>query len=379
MYTWQQPEWPAYIYNRNVLSPEMQQYLKQLGELSGIYGCMTTDDRAAVLVESVVSNAMDTSEIEGESLDRHSVRSLIKHFLQLAPPVAGRIPQKEHGVAAMMVENRKMISEPLSENYLHKLHELILSHERDNVLMKITLGQYRMSPESMQIVSGAIGYETVHFEAPPSSQVAQEMEAFIKWFNDTAPKASQGGTLSGVERAAIAHLWFETIHPYDDGNGRIGRAIADKALSQDAGQPVLFNVASVLLKNRNDYYERLSDASLTLDVQEWVTWFVNVTLKAQSLAKEGIDRVLEKTRYWDKCSKLPINDRQQKAINKMFALNPKDFGMTTKKYVSITKCSKATASRDLAQLQEWGCFEVEGQGRGTRYNLNISVPKKPEI
>lgn len=336
---------------------------------------MSADDSASVLVESMVSNAMDTSKIEGENLDRHSVRSSIKQFLQLAPPSTGRASQKESGVAAMMVENRKTVCEPLSASYLHKLHELILNHERDNVLVKINLGQYRTSPEPMQIVSGAIGYETVHYEAPPSSQVPQEMEVFITWFNDTAPKVGQGANLSGVERAAIAHLWFETIHPYDDGNGRVGRAIADKALSQDAGQAVLFNVASVMLKNRNEYYERLNDASLTLDVQEWVSWFVNVTLKAQSIAKEGIDRVLEKTRYWDKYSQLPINDRQQKAINKMFALNPQDFGMTTKKYVSITQCSKATASRDLVQLQEWGCFEVDGQGRGTRYNLNIPVPR----
>ena len=375
MYTWQRPEWPTYSYNRDELNSEIQQYLKQLGELSGIYGCMSADDSASVLVESMVSNAMDTSKIEGENLDRHSVRSSIKQFLQLAPPTTGRASQKESGVAAMMVENRKTVCEPLSASYLHKLHELILNHERDNVLVKINLGQYRTSPEPMQIVSGAIGYETVHYEAPPSSQVPQEMEVFIRWFNDTAPKAGQGANLSGVERAAIAHLWFETIHPYDDGNGRVGRAIADKALSQDAGQAVLFNVASVMLKNRNEYYERLNDASLTLDVQEWVSWFVNVTLKAQSIAKEGIDRVLEKTRYWDKYSQLPINDRQQKAINKMFALNPQDFGMTTKKYVSITQCSKATASRDLAQLHEWGCFEVDGQGRGTRYNLNIPAPR----
>ncbi len=372
MYTWQRPNWPNYTYDRNALSPEIRQYLKQLGELSGIYGGMSTDDRAAVLVESMVSNAMDTSEIEGERLDRQSVRSSIKQFLHLAPTESGRVSQKDLGVAAMMVENRKMIFEPLSASYLHKLHELVLSHERDNVLMKINLGQYRTSPEPMQIVSGAIGYETVHFEAPPSSQVPQEMEVFIEWFNNTAPGASEEGTLSGVERAAIAHLWFETIHPYDDGNGRIGRAIADKAFSQDAGQPVLFNVASVLLKNRSDYYARLNDASLTLDVQKWVTWFVDITLQAQSLAKEGIDRVLEKTRYWDTYNHLPINERQRKAINKMFALNPKDFGMTTKKYVSITKCSKATASRDLGQLLEWRCFVVEGQGRGTRYNLNCN-------
>jgi len=186
-----------------------------------------------------------------------------------------------------------------------------------------------------------------------------------------APGGKQASTVTGVERAAIAHLWFEIIHPYDDGNGRVGRALVDKALSQDAGQPVLANVASVLLENRNDYYDQLQNASPTLNIQTWLAWFVKATLKAQVLAIEGVDKVLTKTRYWHKFEKLAMNDRQQKAINKMFALNPEAFGMTTKKYVSITKCSKATASRDLAQLLEWGCFVAEGSGRGRSYQLNF--------
>ena len=223
----------------------------------------------------------------------------------------------------------------------------------------------------MQVVSGAIGKEKIHFEAPPSSRVPDEMNRFLQWFNDTAP----GGTTEikkAAIRSAIAHLYFETIHPFEDGNGRIGRAIAEKALAQTIGHPMLLSLSRAIEADKQAYYNALEQAQKNNEITPWIEYFIAVILQAQKQARELIDFILKKSRFFDRF-KDTLNDRQAKVIKRMLEAGPEGFagGMSANKYISITKASKATATRDLQQLFEWEVLLVEGGGRSTHYKLNI--------
>ena len=223
----------------------------------------------------------------------------------------------------------------------------------------------------MRLVSGSIGKEKIHFEAPPSDQVEKEMEHFISWFNDTAPGGPKEIKIAPV-RAAIAHLYFETIHPFEDGNGRIGRAIAEKALSQTIGRPVLLSLSRTIEADKNTYYAALEKAQKSNEITEWIKYFVGVTLAAQKQARESVDFILKKSKFFDRF-KDALNERQLKVIRRMLEEGPEGFegGMNARKYVSIAKTSKATATRDLQQLVELGVLIAEGGGRSIHYRLNI--------
>lgn len=214
----------------------------------------------------------------------------------------------------------------------------------------------------MQVVSGAIGKKKIHFKAPPSAQVAAEMQQFIAWFNDTAPGGKSEIKKAPV-RSAIAHLYFETIHPFEDGNGRIGRAIAEKALSQTIGRPVLLSLSQTIEANKKLYYQALETAQQNNEITGWIKYFVATTLKAQLEAKQLIDFTLKKTKFLDRF-KDQLNERQLKVIMKMMDAEPKGFegGMTANKFISITKASKATATRDLQILAELGVLVSKGGG-----------------
>ncbi|TVP60036.1 MAG: Fic family protein [Halomonadaceae bacterium] len=220
----------------------------------------------------------------------------------------------------------------------------------------------------MQIISGAIGKEVIHYEGPPSDRVPEEMARFLRWFNEESLE------LPGIARAAIAHLWFETIHPYEDGNGRVGRTIADKALSQSLAAPFLLSTGTVFSLTRKQYYENLNKASKnTLDATPWVNWFGACAVKTQDLTMDIIKTVAEKARFYDRIDKTDLNDRQLKALRLMIDAEPQGFegGMNATKYKNITRCSKSTATRDLSELVEKNMLKpVYSHGRYARYELN---------
>jgi Fic family protein len=223
----------------------------------------------------------------------------------------------------------------------------------------------------MQVVSGPIGKETVHYEAPPSSIVSAEMQRFIQWFNDTGKGAALEISKPAI-RSAIAHLYFETIHPFEDGNGRIGRAISEKALSQGLGQPVLLSLSKTIEANKADYYQALKAAQRSNEITPWIRYFVGVVLAAQKEAEEQIDFTLKKAKFFDRYD-AQLNDRQLRVLRRMLEEGPKGFdgGMSAKKYVAITKTSKATATRDLQDLADKGALVAVGGGRSTRYEVGI--------
>ncbi len=233
------------------------------------------------------------------------------------------------------------------------------------------VGKWQSHTEPMQVVSGTIGKEKIHFEAPPSFRVQNEMDQFIDWFNATAPEGTKVIKKAPV-RSAIAHLYFESIHPFEDGNGRIGRAIAEKALSQTIGWPMLLSLSRAIEADKKAYYNSLQQAQRSNDITDWITWFVRLTLDAQRHANQLVNHILKNSQFFDHYKNV-LNERQLKVLQKIFDAGPDGFkgGMNATKYASITKTSKATATRDLQYLLEQKALVMKGGGRSTHYFLNV--------
>lgn len=265
-----------------------------------------------------------------------------------------------------MVDVRKTFSEPLTQEKLFLWHKMLL---KDNKRIKV--GAWRIHSNPMQVVSGALGKEKIHFEAPPSLEVPKQISTFLLWFNSTGPGGSQEIKKAPL-RSAIAHLYFETIHPFEDGNGRIGRAIAERALSQTLGRPVMLSLSQTIEGNKKAYYKALEEAQKSNEITPWLHYFFEVILTAQKKAGRLIDFILKKSKFFDRF-KNALNERQSKVIKRMLDAGTKGFqgGMNARKYVAITKTSKATATRDLQQLAGLDILKSMGSGRSTSYNLNL--------
>lgn len=364
-YNWQQPDWPAFRYDLSGVEDTLFALAEQTGHASGLLKGLTTDMQVEATIEIMVVEAIKTSAIEGELLSRKDVLSSLRKNLRLdtGPPAGDKRAQ---GAAALMLAVRNSFDAPLSEDMLFEWHRLIMAGHRH-----IAPGQWRTHPGPMQVVSGAVGHEQVHFEAPPSARIPEEMARFIRWFNDTAPGQARDIRKAAV-RSALAHLYFESIHPFEDGNGRIGRALSEKALSQGLGRPALLSLSRTIEANRRDYYDALKEGQQSNEVTPWVTWFIRTVLEAQTQAEEQIEFTMKKTRLFDRW-KDQLNERQVQALRRMLDEGPTGFegGMSAKKYMTITGASKATATRDLQDLSEKGIFVPTGGGRSTHYQIDL--------
>jgi len=310
----------------------------------------------------MVSEAIKTSEIEGEYLSRKDVMSSIRRNFGLNPELPASKDKRVEGITDLMLAIRKHFTTPLTEKMLFDWHTMLMKGSKG-----IEIGQWRSHEEPKQIVSGAIGREIVHFQAPPSNTVPSEMNGYITWFNQSRDLIHKP-----IIRSAIAHLYFESIHPFEDGNGRIGRAIAEKALSQSIDRPVLFSLSKSIESNKNNYYTALKAAQRSNEITEWIKYFVETVLDAQIDAEKEIEFTLKKTKFFDQ-HKNELNERQQKVVRRMLEEGYQGFegGMNARKYISITSTSKATATRDLQELVQKGIFESIGGGRSTRYKLLV--------
>lgn len=371
-YNWQHPQWPNFTYDISGLEDMLRTYLIEANKLLGASQTLDHTLVDETLIDIMLEEAISTSEIEGEDIQVNDVRSSLKYQMGLLPQQPSMKDTRAENISALMLDVRKTFQAPLTQEMLWKWHGLILCDlsQKD----RLEVGKWRIDPSPMQIISGAVGREKVFFEAPQSDQVPQEMNRFIQWFNQTDPQNKPATPLPGPVRSAIAHLYFESIHPFADGNGRVGRAIAEKALSQDLGHPVLLSLSKMLYKNRKNYYEELSLASgYTLDITQWIHFFTQAVLKAQFDAQEKVFFTIKKARFWKRYEG-KINDRQEKTLRRMFQEGPEGFigGMNTRKYMVLTGCSKATATRDLTDLLALGCFQKrEGEGRSTSYQLSL--------
>lgn len=364
-YNWKLSNWPKFVFSISGLEEKLYKFAQETGEVNILLKTLPADLKQETLVEIILSEAIKTSAIEGEFLSRADVISSIKNNLGINKTTEIIKDRRASGIADLMIEVRNKFDQDLDKQTLYYWHKLLFSKSSN-----INVGAWRSGAEPMRVVSGSLDKEIVHFEAPPSSTVDTEMKVFFDWFKDTKPGGSK--TIKDpLIRSGIAHLYFESIHPFEDGNGRIGRAIAEKALSQTLGRPVMLSLSKVIERNKKDYYNALKIAQRSNDISDWLGYFVDVALNAQMEVKQMIDFTLKKIQTFD-LFKDKLNERQQKVLQKMYSCGLDGFegGMTAKKYQAITRASKATSTRDLQELEKLGILIVAGGGRSTNYHLN---------
>jgi Fic family protein len=364
MLPWRQV--PRFSWDKKRLAKPEEQFLLETGMFAGAVRHLGPVDREQLTVDAMSTEALTTSEIEGEILDRASVQSSIRKELDLTADKR-RAKPSEQGIAEMMVDLYRRFSEPLSDERLFAWRRMVVQGRDD---LK-DVGRYRTGDEPMQVVSGKLHAPKVHFEAPPSSAMPREMKAFVRWFNHTAPG---GETLPTLTRAGIAHLYFVSIHRFEDGNGRIGRAVAEKALSQGLGQPTLIALAATILAKRKAYYDVLEAANKNNEITAWLSWFAETAIEAQRRTIARVEFLIEKTQLLDRL-RGQLNDRQEKALLRTLREGPDGFrgGLSAGTYATITGASPATTTRDLMDLVEKGALIRVGERRHARYSIAIAA------
>ena len=365
-FNWQHKDWPNFSCDLSSLEQSLLLFSERMGRSSGLFVGLSEDDQTASMIDMMVVEAVKTSEIEGEMISRRDVMSSIKNNLGLNPTPEYVQDRRADGVAELMLDVRDSFAQPLSEEKLFAWHRMLMKGDS-----LVQAGSWRTHEEPMQVVSGPIGRQKVHYEAPPSDRVPSEMKAFVQWFNDTAP-GGKTAIVSPSVRAAVAHLYFETIHPFEDGNGRIGRAVSEKALSQGFNRPVLLSLSRAIEADRNAYYDALQSAQSSNELTGWISYFIAMVLDAQAEAEEHVEFTLKKAKLFDRFAS-ELNERQLRVLRRMLEEGPKGFkgGMSAKKYISMTQASKATATRDLQDLARRGIFVAVGGGRSTRYEIDL--------
>lgn len=360
-WNWQLKEWPRFVYDTEQLRALEDRFLQESGHLSGASLSLRADEQTALEVEFLSDEALETSRIEGEILNRDSLQSSIRRHFGL--PTDGRkVSAAEQGISVLLLDVYRQFDSPMDEARLCEWHRQLMRGRWDIE----GIGAYRSSAEPMQIVSGPVHQPHVHYEAPPSARIDQEMNAFLDWFEQSR------ATMPALARSALAHLYFECIHPFEDGNGRMGRALAEISLSQSLGKPVLIPLSQSIANRKKTYYQQLQAASHTLEVTDWVLYFANTILDAQQRAARSIRFLIAKAAFFDR-HRGQLNPRQEKVLLRMFTEGPDGFtgGLSASNYASITQASTATVTRDLHDLTEKGALLKTGERKGTRYVLNL--------
>jgi len=362
-WNWQHKNWPQFVYKLEDFKEYEHKFFENVGMLYG--SLQHVEEQEAIKVDLMSDEAYKTSEIEGDILNRDSIHSSIRRQLGLQADHR-MIEPAEQGIAEMMVDLYRNYDTPLDKKGLCLWHQMLTNGRRDLA----DIGLYRTHDDPMQIVSGPIGYSIVHFEAPPSKDVPDQMDAYIRWFNNS--NKGKLDELPPLIRSAIAHLYFECIHPFEDGNGRIGRAISEKSLSQSLGKPTLIALSHTIQEQKKRYYEELEKNNKDLEITDWIAWFCELVLNAQMFTQKTINFAIAKAKFY-KRYRDQLNERQARVVGRIFREGFKGFdgGLSAKNYQSISGAPSATATRDLTRLVEIGAFIKTGQLKGTRYYLNI--------
>ncbi|WP_374655186.1 Fic family protein [Dongia sp.] len=367
MWIWQQLGWPQLTYDSARLDNLEQQFLLRAGAFIGAFKHVGAEDRDAFRIELISDEALKTSAIEGEVLNRESVQFSLRQQFGLGG-ATGHAPPREQGIAEMMADLYRHSLDPLTHETLFAWHSMVMNGNR----RLRAIGEYRSHPEPMQVVSDRLHEPAVFFEAPPSARMQDEMAGFIAWFTDTAPQGK--APLPSLARAGIAHLYFVCIHPFEDGNGRIARALAEKSLAQNLGQPSLIALAFTIERARKEYYAALARNNRSTEITNWLVYFAETILTALENTHARIDFHIAKARFYD-AHRGRLNARQEKAITRMFREGIDGFkgGLSAENYIGITRASRATATRDLQNLVEKGALTKTGSLRHTRYWLNLPM------
>ena len=372
IYVWQKRDWPKLRFDLEASAAALLEARRMQGEIEGKARAIGIDHAGEVAREVLQQEVLATAAIEGEKLDPAAVRSSVMRRLGLAD--GGPHDRHVDGLVEVISDATNAFDSPLDTDRLCRWQSALFPGGTSGI-RRIAVGRYRDHSDPMQIVSGAPGKEVVHYEAPPSRQVPAEMDRFLAWFSATRPRSGKPAKTDGLARAAIAHLWFETIHPFEDGNGRIGRAIVDMAIAQDHSAPVrLYSLSRQLLDSRRAYYDALNQAQRgDGEVTEWVTWFAQQLSAACRRSGDVIDRAIEKGRFWSDHATVDLNARQRKVLQRLLDDGDGGFlgGLSAEKYMKMSGASKATATRDLTDMLTKGLLWSGGQGKGTRYYINV--------
>ena len=361
-YNWQQSDWPNFRYEIAEFEAELLAFADKSGQVNGLLKGLPEKDQTEAVLQVMISEALKTSEIEGEYLSHQDVLSSIRNQLGLNESKERVRDRASEGAGELMVAVSNLWDDPLSERTLFSWHSMLMKGTS-----RISVGKWREHETPMQVISNPYGKMKIHFEAPSSSEVPKEMEEYIRWFNN-----SRSTILQAPVRSAIAHLYFESIHPFEDGNGRIGRAISEKALSQGMGRPAVISLSATIEANKKSYYDALESAQGSNDITGWIAYFVSIVLEAQIQTEQWVEFILRKKQFFDEYQ-LQLNDRQLHVIKRMLKEGPDGFegGMNARKYIGLTGVSKATATRDLQNLASKGVFLRLGGGRSVRYELSL--------
>lgn len=363
MYIWEIDAWPAMVWDNENLAPLLARVSREQGRLIGKMEAIGFDLRNEAHLRTLTEDVVKSSEIEGEKLDRTQVRSSLARRLGMDAGGLVSAERDVEGVVEMMLDATRNYADPLTAERFFDWHAALFPTGRSG-MRRIIVGAWRDDRKGpMEVVSGRVGREKVHYRAPPAARVPAEMEQFLDWF-------AQPGDRDGLLIAGLAHLWFVTIHPFDDGNGRIARAVADMALarSEESGQR-FYSMSAQIRHERDDYYQMLEHTQKGgLDITPWQQWFLSCLGRALDGAGVTLEAVLEKARFWQRFAAETLNERQSKLLNRL--LDGFEGKLTTSKWAKIAHCSQDTAYRDINDLVERGALQKNpGGGRSTSYSL----------
>jgi Fic family protein len=368
---WQQPDWPNFTWQSERLTPLLRECVQAQGRLMGMASSVDRSLSAQNELDALLQNIVTSSAIEGEQLNVDSVRSSLARRLGLEVVDGDKVSQRSEGLAQLMLDATQRFAQPLTLPRLLEWHTWLFPDQDMNVAARsIHIGELR-GDEPMQVVSGRLDKPTIHYEAPPRLGLEQQLDTFLAWF---AASQKQDG-LDPLLRAGIVHFWFITLHPFDDGNGRLTRTLTDLALAQGEAQAIRFYAMSAsILDDRSSYYRVLetSQKSAT-DITEWLQWFLQTLLRSLQQAMTRIEAVLGKARFWQANRDAKLSAEQIKVLNRMLDGGKRGFadGISAAQYQAVAKVSKATATRHLAELLEKGCLQrLPGGGRSTRYQVS---------
>lgn len=357
MYIWQHPEWPNFRWNENKLITQLGRVRFLQGVLAGKIIALGFDTELSTSLDAMTQDIIKSSEIEGVMLNPESVRSSIAWQLGIREEA---LPPSDHyveGLVGVMIDAVSRYEDDITSERLCGWHEALFPHNK-----RISVGAWRTSEEPMRVVSGIIGRETVHYEAPASKDVPAEMERFLEWLNSD-------NTSDPIIKSGIAALWFVSIHPFADGNGRISRTLTDLLLTRSDGMRHRFySMSAAIHSDRKGYYDILESTQKgDLDITEWLMWFLLTLEKALHNSEAKIEHVIQKATYWEKHAHVALNERQRKVMARL--LDGLEGKLNTSKWAKLAKCSTDTALRDIQDLTDKGMLERQGEGRGTHYIL----------
>ena len=369
---WHHNDWPNFEYDTQSIQNTLYQYASEINKCSSQLSAMEPNARQDTHINLMVDEGVYTSQIESEDYIPSDVRSSIRNLLGLNTPEEALENPRVKGVSRLMIDVRDSFRDPLTAERLFSWQDMIIT---DQFLRKrLAIGRWR--DDEVRIVSGPIGREKTHYIAPPPERVPSEIEKFIDWFNSTIPLPKRVSIPAPV-RAAVIHLYFEVIHPFSDGNGRIGRALSEIALSQELGSPVPLSLSKTIKKRQSAYYRELNQASHgDMNITRWVDWFVKIIEEAVTDSHDIVNFSIAQSLFWKRYED-KLNSRQIRVIKRMLREGIEGFqdGMSSRKYCKIGDCSSATATRDLSELAQLQIFgRLPAGGRSTRYELVLPEP-----